>query len=417
MKVKLKFKSPFIVGGIKRVSNYIETIDYIPGNVLRAAFSRYILNNCPCFRQDEVVTVNGEKHKNWVYYRNKQECVNCSLKNVCMNFDKIKFSFFYPEGTDIIPLTTMRCKMKPEHGLIDVLIHKRECPDCMRLGSSDSRVEAVAGYLKNGQDYNVKKSLHTRTAIDRYTATAKDGMLFSVEAVVGTDRENNIIYEGQIEGIGKEDILYVQELRVGKYTSVGFGRCSICIEDNESCTEEFSRHLTADKNENVAEKRESITQKMRLFSEKYKKHNRITNSKNYFAVKLVADAKLDFEGAGSKKSGCDGESECEDYIKNEDFKEIWLNSLNVPGMEKDYKIDKVYAEVFNFRGYDTSKVGDVREEPVHMVQKGSVIVFETEKSFDETVNYFSSLDGFGLDVLNGFGQFKFHFGLGEDLND
>jgi len=39
MKVKLKFKSPFIVGGIKRVSNYIETLDYIPGNVLRAAFS------------------------------------------------------------------------------------------------------------------------------------------------------------------------------------------------------------------------------------------------------------------------------------------------------------------------------------------------------------------------------------------
>ena len=31
MKVKLAFTAPFIVGGIKQVSNYIESIDYIPG--------------------------------------------------------------------------------------------------------------------------------------------------------------------------------------------------------------------------------------------------------------------------------------------------------------------------------------------------------------------------------------------------
>jgi len=35
--------------------------------------------------------------------------------------------------------------------------------------------------------------LFTRTAIDKYTGTAKDGMLYSIEAVTGTDEENNIV--------------------------------------------------------------------------------------------------------------------------------------------------------------------------------------------------------------------------------
>jgi len=71
--------------------------------------------------------------------------------------------------------------------------------------------------------------LFTRTAIDKYTGTAKDGMLYSIEAVTGTDEENNIVFEGRIEGITKEDVSNIEELRVGKYTSVGFGRCSICL--------------------------------------------------------------------------------------------------------------------------------------------------------------------------------------------
>jgi len=96
MKVKLKFKSPFIVGGIKRVSNYIETLDYIPGNVLRAAFSRHILNNCSCFDKNEVVVVDGEKRRNWVYFRNKQECVNCRLKTCVPNLTILNFPFSIP---------------------------------------------------------------------------------------------------------------------------------------------------------------------------------------------------------------------------------------------------------------------------------------------------------------------------------
>jgi len=392
MRARLEFKSPFIIGGIKPVPNYIETLDYIPGNVLRAAFARYILNNCPCFSQNEVAIINGEKRKNWVYFRDKQECVNCRLKSLCVSFSKVKFSFFYPEGTDVIPLTTMRCKMKPEHRLIDVLIEKRECPDCLADGISDARVESITGYLKYNDIYKVNKTLLTRTAVDKYTGTAKDGMLYSIEAITGTHDGGSIIYEGQVEGIPDEAMSMIEELRVGKYTSVGFGKCSISF-DNERYDEE----KPAD---------EDLVKKLQLFNKKYKDYNEIKDNNNYIAIKFTADTKLDFRGLDGGKTSLSG------YINKDYLKDIWLNSMNSEKINpQGYRIDKVYAEVFNFRGYDTSKIGDVREEPVHMAQKGSVIVFKTEKSFSEITNDFESIDGFGLDVANGFGRFAFHFGL------
>jgi len=112
---------------------------------------------------------------------------------------------------------------------------------------------------------------------------------------------------------------------------------------------------------------------------------------------------LDFKGPDGEKPDFGR------YMDNNSLKEIWLHSLNVREISsgKSYKIDKVYAEIFSFRGYDTSKVDDVREEPVHMVQKGSVIVFKTEKTFNEIFDDFALIRGFGLDVDNGLAGLNF----------
>jgi len=89
--------------------------------------------------------------------------------------------------------------------------------------------------------------------------------------------------------------------------------------------------------ETTVEEKENITQKMQLFSEKYKKNNKIANNNNYFAVKLVADAKLDFKGPDGEKPDFGR------YMDNNSLKEIWLHSLNVREISsgKSYKIDKV----------------------------------------------------------------------------
>jgi len=95
----------------------------------------------------------------------------------------MEFSFFYPEGAEIIPMTMMICKMNPQHGLIDRLIEKPECTKCE---GGKGRVESVSGYLKEGERYSVVKSFVTKTAIDSYTGTAKDGSLYSLVAVSAT---------------------------------------------------------------------------------------------------------------------------------------------------------------------------------------------------------------------------------------
>lgn len=375
MNIKLKFDSPFIVGGIKRVSNYIESLDYIPGNVVRAAFAKKILMNCPYHKPDEVVEIDGISRKNWVYFRDKPLCGECQFKGLCQKFSEIKFSYFYPEGITIIPMSTMRCKMHPEHGFVDILTEK---PVCTKCPGKNGRVESVTGYMKDGSDYSVTKTFSTKTSIDKYTETAKDGLLYSTLAVTATDGQDNI-FEGVISGVTEEDLKSIDILRIGKYISTGFGKCNIILEETGS------------------RNTEGIEEKLELFSKAYKEFHEIEDVYNYFGIKFVSDAKLDFKLNGEHT-----------YMTTDEYKDIWLQSLN---LEKGIKIEKVLAEVFNFRGYDMSKVEeDKRETPIHMVEKGSVIVFRTMKNLNEIFDDFSNLDGFGNDTLNGFGQFEFYFG-------
>ncbi len=118
---------------------------------------------------------------------------------------------------------------------------------------------------------------------------------------------------------------------------------------------------------------------------------------------LTSDTKLNYNLKDFKNRG--------KSITMDEYKNIWLTSLCIPELIEDFKIEKVYAEVFNFRGYDTSKVEEYqRKQPTHMVQKGSVIIFKTSKDFQNILDTFTSLDSFGFDTINGFGQFDFYFG-------
>lgn len=386
MKVRLKFISPFVVGGIKRVSNYIESLDYIPGNVVRAALARYILNNCPYYDPDEVVMVNGTYRTNWVYFKDNPKCSDCRLKMLCQKFSNIRISFFYPKDAVVIPSTWMVCKANPQHGFVDCLTQESRCTRCE---GGRGRVEFVSGLLKDGIKYSVVKSFVTRTAINRYTGTAKDGSLYSLLAVSATSKDQNgryeeNVFEGHMWGVAPQDLKAIDELRIGKYTSVGFGRCSVITEDERTDICDVGRVIAL----------------LEDFNAKYKTHNKIKEeTTRYFAIKFTSDAKLNF-----------GHIDLDGYMTTAQYKEAWLKAL---GIDLDIQVEKVYAEVFNFRGYDTSKVGeDKRESAVHMVEKGSVIVFKTSLGFDRVVEYFKSIEGFGEDTQDGFGKFEYHTGGG-----
>ncbi|OFI07060.1 hypothetical protein CLOACE_04650 [Clostridium acetireducens DSM 10703] len=379
MKIKLNFKSPFITGGIKLTNNYIESMDYIKGNVVRAAFAKFILENCSEFKEEEEIIVDGVKRKNWVTFRDGKRCKKCLYKNLCKKFSTMKFSFFYPEGVQIIPITAMRCKENEEHGFIDCLIDEKVCKKCP---DGNGRVEGVTGYLKNNEDYNVKKMFLTKNQIDKYTETSKDGRLYSLVCVSETEsnatKENSKnIFEGYIEGIEQDDIKNIDELRLGSYISIGFGKCSlICC-----------------KKENV--KKDKIVKRMKDFSSKYSKFQDKKDSLNYVCIKFISDTKMNFQLS-------------ENYITTEEYMKKWKEALKI---NEEYEIEKVFAETFNFRGYDMSKISeDKREETCVMVKKGSVIVFKTQKAFEDIYNDFSTIKGFGLENENGFGDYEFYFG-------
>ncbi|WP_238917856.1 hypothetical protein [Clostridium sp. YIM B02555] len=396
MRVLLDFKSPLLIGSKKRSHNFIESDEVIKGSVVRAAFSKVILDNCYERNEDDIVEVNGQKKNNWVYFRDKQGCNGCQFNNICKSFSNIKFSYFYPKGAEIIPQTAMVCKTEEEHGFVDLLVDdtKSGCKDC------DSRVEFPSGLRTTGENkkpYKVIKSIVTKNKINPYSKTSSDGMLYSVEMISSTpiekyDLENSkeiqvdkskLQYEGVIDGIAEKDLLLFRRLRVGGDITTGLGKCNLLkLEEGEE--------------------KDLKSQDVEKFSEAYKAANNYKDlfnaEANYIAIKFIGDCILDFDFDGEK------------FLSTVDLKELWRKPLE---LDENIKIEKIYTEVVNYRGYDNSNVSeDKREKAVTLISKGTVIVFSSEESVDYIFSYFKAKQkyGFGFENENGFGAFEIYLG-------
>ncbi|HHW68116.1 hypothetical protein [Defluviitalea raffinosedens] len=379
MRIKMEFKLPLLVGGKKLTSNYIESIDYIPGNIVRAGFARYILNECAA-NDGSSVEIDGVKRHNWVYFRDLEACKKCRFSSICKKFSDIKFSFFYPEGSEVVPLTAMKCKEDDSHGYIDSLVaEERKCKKC------GQRVEFTSGLRKDDKPYSVIWNYFTRTAINPYTGTSKDGSLYTLVAIEGTVRENDSIksyFVGNIEGMTKEELNLFDDLRIGTRLSSGFGQVKL--------------HTLDDADEEI---NQSIIDQMKLFNREFKKQNsdsvNQSNDKiNYFAIVFTSDVKLPY-------------IELEGYKTTNEYKKIWQDLLKIDG---NYLIYKIYGETNIYRGYDTSRdLKDSREEAVLHLQKGSVIVLSTMLSFEEIYNDFLQ-KAFGLETENGYGRAEIYNG-------
>ncbi len=396
MRVLLDFKSPLLIGNKKRSHNFIECDDVIKGSVVRAAFAKVILDNCYERSENDIDEVNGQKKKNWVHFRDKQGCNECQFNNICKNFSNMKFSYFYPKGTEIIPQTAMVCKTEKEHGFIDLLVDNTSngCKNC------DSRVEFTSGLRttsKNKKPYTVIKSIETKNKINPYSKTSADGMLYSVEMISSTPIEkynletskgiqvdkSKLQYEGVIEGIAEKDLLLFRRLRVGGDITAGLGKCNLLkLEEGEE--------------------KELKSQDVEKFSEVYKAANNqkdlINTEANYIAIKFIGDCILDFDFDG------------EEYLSTVELKKLWRKPLE---LDENIKIEKIYTEVVNFRGYDNSNVSeDKREKAITLISKGTVIVFSSEESIDYIFSYFKAKQksGFGFENENGFGAFEIYLG-------
>lgn len=377
MKVQLNFSSPLLIGGKKHSANFIECDDVIKGSVVRAAFAKVILRNCPS-KNDK--TFEGKE--NWVFFRDMPHCKCCKYKTICKNFSDASFSYFYPKDTEIIPLSAKVCKIDNNHGFYDDLTFNDTVCKC------GGRLEFTTGLRtkeKVSKPFKVKKTLSMRNAINPYTETSADGMLYSLETIVGTSFNkdiNEIVYEGSIHGINEEDLKNFRNLRVGGDTTVGLGKCSIKVVKES--------------------KDEHSLLNLQKFSDTYKNRLEKNDSKldfdkklNYIAIKFIGDAILNFNFDGT-------------YKTTKELKEIWEKALE---LDSDIHVDKVYAEMDNYRGYDDSINGsNKREEAISLVKKGTVIVFSSKRELKDLYNVLNNKVNFGNEGINGFGEFKIYLG-------
>lgn len=380
--VTLEMKSPLVVVGRNLTNNYRESLPYISGDRIRAGFAKYILQNCPVYEVNKKEIVNNKVRCNWVYYRNEKQCNKCKFSEVCKNFSNMKFSFFYPQGTDVLPFTSMKCKYNKNHGFKDILIRSKEtkCNRCIEDIKNEGRMEAAYGFRKGKNAFDINKVGYTRNSINRYTRTSKEGALYNIVAV------ENKYFEGKVEGI--EPLVEVMEklnkekiVRIGSYTSVGMGLAKVKVEDKKyECNEKELLKKLKEFNERII---------VQDYFEEYDKNF------NYIPILLTSNGKLGVE-----------KENVEDYLSDDEYRKIWTKILK-RDINFEFEVERVYTETENYRGYDLSKeFTDIREDIVIINKMGTTMLLKTKENLSNLVMELNKLEseGIGYEKENGFGK-------------
>lgn len=389
-KIVLKVRSPLIAGGKKLGNDYIKSLDYIPGSVLRAAISREITQSCPYYNHKE------SNKKYWVSFRNEDECKNCKFKNLCRDFSDIKIGHCYPFGGCTYPLTAMRCKAHPEHKAFDTLAAKLQrklssenkgysaefnplnCPEC------HGRAERCDGlyYEDNNtvRDIEAVYGIITKNSINPHLNISKEGVLYSLDAlteeVLVDGNEKELRMEGIIEGSDlEEDLGALDTLFIGAYTTAGFGEVKTSFE--------------------VYKEKEDISEiKGRVNAFNNKLHYK---DKYLIPITLKTDTYLNIEKIPGKYQY---ELSTEDYVN-------YYNKLLKPYIPFSADIFSIIASNEMRRGFDTSNRNVLLRKPRVVTKAGSIFVLEAEK---ENLDYKKLLqleqEGIGENTAHGFGRIR-----------
>lgn len=376
--VVLHLESPLMTGGKRLKDNVLESLDYIPGHVLRAAFAKYILLRCPLY--DPRKTDEASRY-HYIYDRKAKECDGCLWHEACRSFSGIVFSFFYPENCDIIPFTAKICKHLPqEHGMRDLLTNpgRMRCRQCeaaypktdLDIGKF-GRLESVSGYRRGGRKFLPKTITLTRTSINPFTGTALNAGLYSVTAL-----QQGLPFTGTISGIEKLNIQPGQTIYVGSYNSVGLGRMKLA----ELKPPPPERNLL-----NL----------LRQFNLRLKEAYG-DSIKTYIPILLKSDAKLGIETMPQFKAP----------LSNDDYRREWQR-LILGRDNQGIEIEQIYSEQDIYRGYDTSREwGRWEKQPQVLTLKGTTFLLSTQQPLESILPFLTGMEtsGIGNDRANGFGQ-------------
>ncbi len=238
----LTLKSPSIIGDVKKETYFLNTQNVIPGSVIRGAVAEYL--------------------------KIKKEDIKEFIKD-------IKFGFFKPTKAITahslpLPLTSLSCKIKKgfkpkSHGIMDALIPMLVYKEIKKMGGKfivplifrcfedencGSILDKISGFYIKEKNYEIietKRESQTKTAINRKTKTAQEGMLYSVSAL-----SPGITFTGWIEAPEDKIKLLkeaISEIGIGGLTTRGFGEVKIedinfnDIESIEERLQEFNEKI------------------------------------------------------------------------------------------------------------------------------------------------------------------------------
>ncbi|MEN3184537.1 MAG: CRISPR-associated RAMP protein Csx10 [Atribacterota bacterium] len=218
--------TPLRIGGVKPRNDYLTTLHYIPGSVLRGTLAEWL-------------KAKGKEH------------------TILPKVQRMRFGNLFPAKTQAhfalpIPLTALECKLhggfrgEGGHGIRDTLLTAVAYRELERLGARfpvpvvfrcstcKGRMERVSGFCartENGwRKSGVSLHLQTKVASSRIRRTAQEGMLYRV---FGIRPEEGLVFSGRIWAEEDSDVELLKEavatLGIGAMTTRGFGKVR-CIE-------------------------------------------------------------------------------------------------------------------------------------------------------------------------------------------
>lgn len=361
-KVKFELLDDFVSCGINTESNFLNTEDYISGAVMRAAFAKDIYLECCIDNRDYYIEL-----------KNNEICKDCKNNEVCRKFSDMTFSFFYLENTIPSPMTTKKCKIHPNsHPIKDILLSDGSviCDECRKEnGSMAGRMEDAKGFinLKQMKPAKISKTMSTHTAINYAAKTAKEGSLFSINAIC-----RGQYFEGYIDDCDTGLIEVGKIIYAGKYSSCGFGKMRI-IEAEE-----------AGSSGNIYDKIKMFTMALNKGDNKY-----------YAPVLFLSNARLGIKEDTEPKTV-------------DEYRKIWRELLF--GENECIDVETVYSKQRIYRGYDTSKAwGDWQKDAVIETLMGtSILVSFTEENCEKAIDLLNKSEstGIGNDTKNGYGKIE-----------
>ncbi|WP_018084483.1 RAMP superfamily CRISPR-associated protein [Desulfurispora thermophila] len=396
-RVDVELKSPLLVGGQKTGSDYMRSLPYIPGGVLRASLARWIVEQCPLNRVGNRLF--------WVEFRDEMACTDCAAHFWCRHFTRLLFTFCYPYGARPWPVTAVQCKFDSGHPAQDALVHRLLAgrgqaegpPVCAHCPGGKGRVESVSGfYVEDGGVYRSVQPVYrplTRLGVDPYRRVARDGLLYTVNVLSEVSRQNGreqpAVFSGRVrlleQAVSPAPATWQCTLRLGAKTTSGLGQVLVSWQLLPTRPERGQKRIAR-----------GVKAFTALLPESWRRAGRV-----YVPLLLLSDA-------------CWPQMPPSEHLTDEGWRKFWQQSLQeaLPGegagwQELGWQLEEALVSTGYRSGFDTSAPGGAWKEYAFLVQRGSILVLSLPgEALDRALPLLCSLEWLGLGQRReeGYGQ-------------